>query len=213
MSVSSLWSGRDFNSCGLNKAKVFYETRRSDPPAIASLLISQQFSKVNAFSYKNKDLHKRRLPFPWARLDTCLVFLIYEQVFNRLFFKERFMSQEEYAETCKRRQVHPESIALVQAADFGEDTARGLAELFRILGESTRVRILQALSCTELCVCDLSELLDMSPSAVSHQLRLLRANKLVRFRRIGKNVFYSLDDEHVESLLQQGTEHIREERS
>ncbi len=122
------------------------------------------------------------------------------------------MSQEDKEETCKRRQVHPESLALVRSSDFGEDTAQGLADLFRILGESTRVKILHALSCTELCVCDLSELLNMSHSAVSHQLRLLRANKLVRFRRSGKNIFYSLDDEHVEGLLSQGTEHIQEDR-
>ncbi|MCF8086286.1 MAG: metalloregulator ArsR/SmtB family transcription factor [Desulfohalobiaceae bacterium] len=123
------------------------------------------------------------------------------------------MSQEESTEVCRRRRVHPESIAQVRASEINEDTARGLAELFRILGESTRVRILHALSCAELCVCDLSELLEMSPSAVSHQLRLLRANKLVRFRRSGKNVFYSLDDEHVEGLLRQGTEHVLEERT
>jgi len=122
------------------------------------------------------------------------------------------MSQEDKGETCKRKQVHPESLALVRSSNFSEETAQGLAELFRILGESTRVKILHALSCTELCVCDLSELLNMSHSAVSHQLRLLRANKLVRFRRSGKNIFYSLDDEHVEGLLRQGTEHIQEDR-
>jgi len=123
------------------------------------------------------------------------------------------MNEQNSTETCKRRQVHPESIARVQASDFREETAQGLAELFRTLGESTRVKILHALSCAELCVCDLSELLDMTPSAISHQLRLLRASKLVRFRRSGKNVFYSLDDEHVEGLLRQGTEHIQEGRS
>lgn len=122
------------------------------------------------------------------------------------------MSQNVKEDTCRRRQIHPESLALVQASDFSEETAQGLAELFRVLGESTRVKILHALSCTELCVCDLSELLNMSHSAVSHQLRLLRANKLVRYRRSGKNVYYSLDDEHVEGLLRQGTEHVREER-
>jgi len=122
------------------------------------------------------------------------------------------MSQEDKGETCARKQVHPQSLALVRSSNFSEETAQGLAELFRILGESTRVKILHALSCTELCVCDLSELLNMSHSAVSHQLRLLRANKLVRFRRSGKNIFYSLDDEHVEGLLSQGTEHIQEDR-
>jgi DNA-binding transcriptional ArsR family regulator len=122
------------------------------------------------------------------------------------------MSQEDKGETCARKQVHPQSLALVRSSYFSEETAQGLAELFRILGESTRVKILHALSCTELCVCDLSELLNMSHSAVSHQLRLLRANKLVRFRRSGKNIFYSLDDEHVEGLLSQGTEHIQEDR-
>jgi len=122
------------------------------------------------------------------------------------------MHEEDAAETCRRRQVHPERLARVRASDFGEETARDLAELFRILGEPTRIKILHALSCAELCVCDLSEALNMSHSAISHQLRLLRANKLVRCRRSGKNVFYRLDDAHVEALLGQGTEHIRENR-
>jgi len=85
-----------------------------------------------------------------------------------------------------------------------------LAELFKALGDYTRVRILFALSVNELCVCALAEVLDMSQSAISHQLRLLRAAKLVRYRKDGKNVYYALDDDHVRNLISQGLEHIRE---
>lgn len=86
-----------------------------------------------------------------------------------------------------------------------------MAELFKALGDYTRVRILHALSVSELCVCALAEVLEMSQSAISHQLRLLRAARLVRYRKEGKNVFYALDDKHVETLLQQGFAHISEE--
>ncbi|GAB7023063.1 hypothetical protein JCM12178A_16210 [Salidesulfovibrio brasiliensis] len=86
-----------------------------------------------------------------------------------------------------------------------------MAELFKALGDYTRVRILHALSVSELCVCALAEVLEMSQSAISHQLRLLRAARLVRYRKEGKNVFYALDDEHVEMLLKQGFAHISEE--
>lgn len=84
-----------------------------------------------------------------------------------------------------------------------------LASLFKTLGDTTRVRILACLAAGELCVCDLSAVLSMGQSAVSHQLRLLRAAKLVRSRREGKNVFYALDDEHVLALFDQGLEHVR----
>lgn len=86
-----------------------------------------------------------------------------------------------------------------------------MAELFKALGDYTRVRILHALSVSELCVCALAEVLEMSQSAISHQLRLLRAARLVRYRKEGKNVYYALDDEHVEALLKQGFAHISEE--
>ena len=85
-----------------------------------------------------------------------------------------------------------------------------LAELFKVFGDTTRVRILYVLFESELCVNDIAQCLGMTPSAVSHQLRLLKANKLVKFRRDGKTVFYSLDDDHVRSIISLGMEHISE---
>lgn len=85
-----------------------------------------------------------------------------------------------------------------------------LAETFKILGDATRVRILDALSCSELCVCDIARLLGLSDSAVSHQLRLLRGMRLVRPRRAGRQVFYALDDEHIVRLFREGLRHVEE---
>lgn len=87
-----------------------------------------------------------------------------------------------------------------------------LAELFKTLGDPTRVRIMDALAKNEFCVCDLAELLELSQSATSHQLRVLRSNQLVKYRREGKMVYYSLDDDHVMALYREGLEHISEGR-
>ena len=113
-------------------------------------------------------------------------------------------------DTCSIHCVHPDAVAEAMAAMPEARDMERLAGFFSVLGDLTRVRILQALSVAELCVCDLSEVLGMSASAVSHQLRLLRASRLVRSRRQGKMVFYSLDDDHVASLLAAGLEHVRE---
>ncbi|WP_454964933.1 ArsR/SmtB family transcription factor [Filifactor alocis] len=85
-----------------------------------------------------------------------------------------------------------------------------LAELFKVFGDSTRIRILYVLFETEMCVYDLSKILNVTQSAISHQLRVLKQNKLVKFRREGKNIFYSLADEHVRTIINQGMEHIEE---
>ena len=85
-----------------------------------------------------------------------------------------------------------------------------LAELFKVFGDSTRIKILYALFESELCVCDIAQLLNLTQTAVSHQLRVLKGSKLVKFRREGKTVFYSLDDEHVRSIIGQGMEHLNE---
>ncbi len=87
-----------------------------------------------------------------------------------------------------------------------------LSDLFKVFGDPTRVRILHALSISELCVCDLSAILSMSQSAVSHQLRVLKTARLVKNRRDGKVIYYSLLDEHVRSILKVGSEHIAEDR-
>lgn len=102
-------------------------------------------------------------------------------------------------------------------ADLGEislqlppvDELQELAQFFKVFGEQSRIRILSALHVRELCVCDLVEILDMNQPAISHQLRVLRAAKIVKSRKEGKHVYYSLDDIHVRKLLQDGLEHIR----
>jgi len=91
-----------------------------------------------------------------------------------------------------------------------EQKLRDLADLFKLFGDATRVRILSALLQSEMCVCDLAELLGMSQSAISHQLRVLKQGKLVKNRREGKTVFYSLDDNHIGTIINQGMEHIME---
>lgn len=85
-----------------------------------------------------------------------------------------------------------------------------LAELFKVFGDSTRIKILYSLFETELCVYDIARLLNLSQSSVSHQLRILKTSKLVKFRREGKSVFYSLDDDHVREIISMGLEHVEE---
>lgn len=112
---------------------------------------------------------------------------------------------------CSETDKHAANVKAAKEQMLTEREFLFLAELFKALGDYTRVRILYALSIGELCVCALAEVLDMSQSAISHQLRLLRAAKLVRYRKEGKNVFYALDDDHVRNLVSQGIDHIREE--
>lgn len=85
-----------------------------------------------------------------------------------------------------------------------------LAELFKVFGDSTRIKILYALSSRELCVGDIAQMLHLSQSSISHQLRILKDSKLVRFRREGKSVFYALDDDHVRNIINMGMEHVEE---
>src|SRR5215211_2120598 len=98
----------------------------------------------------------------------------------------------------------------VKAQLLSEVSVAALAETFKVLGDITRVRILDALSRTELCVRDIAELLHLSESAVSHQLRLLRGARLVRPRRAGQQIFYTLDDQHIVRLFARGLEHVQE---
>jgi ArsR family transcriptional regulator len=112
--------------------------------------------------------------------------------------------------TCTAPCLHSEKVAAVKSKMAPADVLLDLADLFKALGDSTRARILHALSFAELCVCDLAALLEMSSSSISHQLRVLRGQKLVKYRKEGKNVFYSLDDVHVLSLMEQGLQHVSE---
>ena len=92
-----------------------------------------------------------------------------------------------------------------------EDVIFDMAELFKVFGDSTRIRILYVLFESEVCVCDLASALNMTQSAISHQLRILKQNKLVKSRRDGKSIFYSLADDHVKTIIAQGREHITED--
>jgi ArsR family transcriptional regulator, lead/cadmium/zinc/bismuth-responsive transcriptional repressor len=114
------------------------------------------------------------------------------------------------AEACDLFVADAEKVALVRAALMDTPEVAALADTFRVLGDPTRVRILDALATAELCVCDLATLHGLSESAVSHQLRLLRSMRLVRSRREGRMVFYALDDQHVVSLFHQGLRHVEE---
>lgn len=113
---------------------------------------------------------------------------------------------------CEVDCVHPEVIEKFSTRVIDVNQANDLAELFKTLGDPTRVRIMDALALAkgEFCVCDLAELLDLSQSATSHQLRVLRNSKLVKYHREGKMVYYALDDDHVLGLYRQGLEHISE---
>jgi DNA-binding transcriptional ArsR family regulator len=112
---------------------------------------------------------------------------------------------------CAEFHADPARIARAQAELVDLPTADVLAETFRLLGDATRVRVLDALASGELCVCDLAALLGHTVSAVSHQLRLLRSVRLVRARRDGRMVFYSLDDHHIIGLLSQARRHVEED--
>ena len=111
---------------------------------------------------------------------------------------------------CEEETVHTETLAAVRTLMPTESRTFALADFFKAFADSSRVRILYALDKHEMCVCDIAALLGISVSAVSHQLRFLRDARLVRFRREGKTVFYSLADGHVSSIIQCGMDHICE---
>ncbi|MDR0641333.1 MAG: metalloregulator ArsR/SmtB family transcription factor [Treponema sp.] len=122
------------------------------------------------------------------------------------------MEAENFDIECEVTMIHEDVVREVRARMPGEEDLMELADLFKVFGDSTRVRIISALLHAEMCVCDIAALLGMSKSAISHQLRTLRQTKLVKYRREGKVVFYSLDDEHVENIFSQGLTHIGEGR-
>jgi len=115
------------------------------------------------------------------------------------------------ADRCDCEVIHEDVVNSVRAKMPKEETLYDLAELFKVFGDSTRIRILWALDEAEMCVCDIAYLLNMTQSAISHQLRVLKQAKLVRNRKEGKVVYYSLDDEHVKAIFDQGLMHIKED--
>lgn len=120
------------------------------------------------------------------------------------------MNKDEMIESCDCVCVHKEIVDSVTEEMPNEEELYDLAELFKVFGDSTRIKILYVLFEKEMCVCDIAELLNMTQSAISHQLRVLKQSRLVKFRREGKTVFYSLADSHVRTIIYQGMEHIEE---
>ena len=113
-------------------------------------------------------------------------------------------------ECCDFYQVHEDVVRAVNDKMPDEDKLYDLAEIFKVFGDSTRIKILYVLFEAEMCVCDIAQLLNMTQSAISHQLRILKQMKLVKSRREGKTVFYSLADDHIQTILNQGMEHVME---
>lgn len=117
---------------------------------------------------------------------------------------------ENKIESCSCNVIHKDVVDNVKSKLPQEETLYDLAELFKVFGDSTRIKIICALFESEMCVCDLSALLNVSQSAISHQLRVLKSARLVKFRRAGKIIYYSLDDEHIKHIFDEGLKHIIE---
>lgn len=111
---------------------------------------------------------------------------------------------------CEDENLNIESVQRVRKQLLADEEIFDLAELFKVFGDSTRIKIINALMMEELCVCDIAAITNSTPSAISHQLRVLKQAKLVKYRKEGKSVFYSLDDEHVKEIFEKGREHIEE---
>lgn len=120
---------------------------------------------------------------------------------------------EQHSPCCDFTVIHEEIIEQVRQGMPQEEDLFNLAEFFKVFGDTTRIRILSALFQSEMCVCDIAHLLDMTQSAISHQLRVLKNAKLVKFRKEGRVVYYSLDDDHVKLIFDQGYQHILERKN
>ena len=120
------------------------------------------------------------------------------------------MAENEISPSCEYMHIHSDLVDKVNENMPDDDILCDLAELYRVFGDSTRIRILYALFESEMCVCDIAALLGMTQSAISHQLKALKNARLVKSRRDGKTVFYSLADDHVKTIIDQGLEHILE---
>ena len=112
--------------------------------------------------------------------------------------------------SCDCAAIHEDVLSHVKGEIVSNEELTCMAKLFKIFGDSTRINIMAALNCHEMCVCDLAVLLDMTKSAISHQLKVLRDNNLVKFQKKGKHAYYSLADDHVKEILDDALEHINE---
>lgn len=120
------------------------------------------------------------------------------------------MQMHQHSEVCECDIVHSDVVAHVKEVMEDTEVVYALSDFFKVMSDSTRMRIMAVLDNEELCVCDLSEVLCMTKSAISHQLKVLKDAQLVKSRRDGKNVFYTLKDDHVKTILEMGIEHIKE---
>lgn len=120
------------------------------------------------------------------------------------------MDNRDKIEVCNCSVIHEDVVNEVKKHIPEDEILYDLADLFKVFGDSTRVKILYALYQAEMCVCDISVLLEMSQSAISHQLRVLKQTRLVKYRREGKVVYYSLEDDHIKQIFDQGLIHIKE---
>ena len=116
----------------------------------------------------------------------------------------------EFVDHCEITQVHQGAVDQVRQVLPPDEVLSDLADLFKIFGDSTRIKILYALLRSELCVCDIADLLGLTQSAISHQLRILKQNHLIKYRREGKNMIYALADDHVKTIINCAIEHIEE---
>lgn len=117
---------------------------------------------------------------------------------------------EDIRKTEEPTEVRDDIVNSILEQQPDDEILYDLAELFKVFGDSTRIKILYSMFENELCVNDIAKLLNLSQSSVSHQLRILKSSKLVKFRREGKSIFYSLDDEHVRTIISMGMEHVEE---
>lgn len=129
---------------------------------------------------------------------------------SKLNVEQSTSSASNDAPSCDFLCVHPDVVDKVYDNMPAEESLYDLAELFKVFGDTTRIKILYVLFENEMCVCDIAQLLNMTQSAISHQLRVLKQNRLVKFRRDGKQIIYSLADDHVRTIINQGMEHIDE---
>ncbi|MDD3429628.1 MAG: metalloregulator ArsR/SmtB family transcription factor [Oscillospiraceae bacterium] len=120
------------------------------------------------------------------------------------------MSDSKHTPCCDYMHAHEEIVKKVTQDMPAEETLYDLADLFKIFGDTTRIKILYVLFESEMCVCDIAQLLNMTQSAISHQLKVLKQSRLIKYRRSGKTVFYSLADDHVRTIINQGVDHITE---
>lgn len=120
------------------------------------------------------------------------------------------MNDENIIEKCNCNVIHSDVVERVKKSLPKEEVLYDLSEFFKVFGDSTRIKIICALFESEMCVCDLSALLNVSQSAISHQLKTLKSARLVKYRRAGKVIYYSLEDTHIKHIFNDGLKHIKE---